>query len=154
MTTLVARSQAEIVAKIEEAKSNDVFGFKSEVLLGALQFDHAKTYLKPEVTAEEWAKIGDDLPPQLEQMRDYMAFAIGKAQDHRGISAYRSVEKLNAWTWLLGCEPIDEPFAQYGAPILKALCERHGFDWPDDEDINRMAEGKPCESGCLDGCNI
>lgn len=152
MTALVSRSQKEIVDRIEEIKSGDVFGFESEVLISALDFPYAKIYLKEGITEEEWKELTDDAPPVFEQMRTYMEFAIGKAQDHRGISASRSVMKLNGWTWLLGCEPIESPYAQYGAPILKALCERHGFDWPDDEDINRMAEGKPCHVGCCDGC--
>jgi hypothetical protein len=150
-TPLVGRSQDEIVAQIEAWK-HDIFGFRSEVLVNGLDFEHAKAYLKDGVSEDEWNAITAKEPSVYEQMRSYMEFAIGKAQDHRGISAYRSTEKLNAWTWLLGCEPIEEPFAQYGAPILRALCIRHGFTWPDDEDINRMAEGKPCHDGCLDGC--
>lgn len=144
------RSQDEIVAMVEEVK-DDTFGFSLDVFLGALDFDHARPFLKKEVTAEEWAEIAPEDP--LPAFHKYMAFAIGKAQDHRALSAGRSVEKLNAWSWLMGFEPSDAPYAQYGVPILKDLAERHGYPWPeDDEELARMAEGKPCHEGCREGC--
>lgn len=139
------RTQEEIVAKIEASQS--LFGFEKSVWVGGLDFAHAKPYLKEEVTEAEW-----EVENPLDAMRVYMVFAIEKATDHRGLSAGRSVENLNAWTWLLGCEPITEPYPQYGVPILKALAQRHGLDWPDDTALERMAQGLPCHDDCMDGC--
>lgn len=144
------RTQDEIAGYA--AGVEDFFGFKKEALVYCLDFEHAKPFLKDEVTEAEWEPTLTD-EDVLKDMRDYMIFAIGKCEDHRGLSAGRSVNKLNAWTWVLGFEPIEEPYAQYGAPILKALCERHGFEWPTDNDpLNRMAQGMKCEPGCLEGC--
>jgi len=146
------RSQDEIVAYIRA--NDDLFGFAREVLIPRLDFEHAKEWLREGVTPEEWQELleSEDVPP-LDAMRKYMDFAIGKARDHRGLSASRSVMKLNAWTFLLGFEPIEDPFPNYGAPILKALCQRHEFNWPDDDvALNRMAEGLPCHDGCMEGC--
>jgi hypothetical protein len=92
-------------------------------------------------------------------MRDYMEFAWGKADDHRGLSAMRSVEKFKAWVWLLGndklvefCED-DDHYAYYGAPVLQRICQEYSFPIPDDAGIQRMMKGLPCKDGCTSGCN-
>lgn len=148
------RTQEEIVAKIESSKS--FFGFDKEVYIYALDYEHAKAYLKPEVTKEEWESGLEEEGPIEKRMASYMEFAIGKALDHRGISANRSVEKLNAYSWLLGeDEWIEDPYAMYGVPILKTLAERHGLNWPtDDERLNNMAEGRNCTPDCPEGCGM
>jgi hypothetical protein len=81
-----------------------------------------------------------------------MAFAWGKARDHRGISASRSVEKMRTWVWLLDDPEITANYQNYGAPILRAICERYGFPIPDGDDMRRMSEGEPCRDGCDEGC--
>src|SRR5262249_50912769 len=40
------------------------------------------------------------------EMLSYLAFAFGKAADHRGISAARSVQKLTEYAWLLGVDEL------------------------------------------------
>ena len=147
------RTQEEIIDKIEA--SNTFFGFDKEVYIYALDYEHAHPYLKPEVTKEEWESDLEQEGPIEKRMASYMEFAIGKALDHRGISANRSVEKLNAFSWLLGQDEwITEPYAQYGVPILKALAERHDLPWPDDERLNNMAEGRKCTPDCRAGCGL
>ena len=101
------RTQDEIVARIREKRS--FFGFDAEVLLPSLDFEHAVEFLKPEATREHWEGGGEKKEPYplaeasvMRDFRDYAEFAWGKAQDHRGLSAYRSLEKLSAWAWLLG----------------------------------------------------
>jgi hypothetical protein len=91
-------------------------------------------------------------------MRDYM-YRIGweKVADHRGISTSRTIEKMTEWAWLLGDEVLiqkiqNSPYAQYGAPKLKAICEHMGWPIPDSEEIQRMSEGLPCSDTCELGC--
>jgi len=67
-----------------------------------------------------------------------VAFGWGKVRNHRGLSADRTILKMKAWLWLLGDDEL-EAFAadyanypQYGAPILKAICEKYDFPIPED----------------------
>lgn len=148
------RTADEIVAKIDK-KQNELLGFWPEVLIEFLTFDDAKPFLKPEATADEWSTpTVQSREIIIEKMRDYMEFAWGKVENHRGISASRSVEKMEAWIWLLGddldLDAID--YAQYGAPKLAAVCERYGFPIPDGAEIKNMINGRPCEPGCGQGC--
>ena len=149
----------EDIAKLVEAKSNQIFSFTPEVLVPYLDFNHAKKFLKPDVTAEQWTPqaLKDDVIK--EEMREYME-RIGwdKVEDHRGISAGRTVEKMRAWLWLLGDEEMyafaDDKgnYPQYGAPILKAICLKYGFPIPTGAGVERMMTGKSCgDDGC--GCD-
>ena len=72
-------------------------------------------------------------------------------------AAGRSVEKFTAWVWLLGDDHTlkqieSEPYAQYGAPKLKVVCDAYGFGMPTDTALLRMTEGLPCQPGCSEGC--
>lgn len=152
----MSRSQAEIVARFTDIEGDDVFGFRREVLLSALDFEHAKPHLKDGVTEEEWTEARTvDFNGKA---REYLDFAIEKIRDHRGISASRSVDKLGEFAWLLQRDDVvtamDEAgYAQYGAPKVKAFAAGMGFDWPtDDELLDRMAEGFECTYGCQEGC--
>ena len=93
----------------------------------------------------------------LANMREYMDFAWGKVEDHRGISASRSVEKFGAWIWALGDEETLRKFeatnyAPYGAPQLAFVCATYGFPIPGSSELARMIDGEPCIPGCQDGC--
>jgi len=86
-----------------------------------------------------------------------MEFAWGKIEDHRGISANRSIEKMEAWLWLLDDEETlaaleEAPYKNYGAPKLKVICDKYGFPVPQDETIQNMIASRPCREGCQDGC--
>lgn len=148
------RTQDEIVARIKEVKKNDVFGFSQEVLLGSLDFEHAKPFLTDGVTAEQWTPDLTDDDVKKEAL-DYLTFAWGKAEDHRGISASRSVDKMTQFCWLLGhdVKAIDDAeYAQYGCPKLKVAAELLGAPLPTDPALVRMINGVPCGSGYECGC--
>jgi len=150
------RTDAEIVARIHARKAEDVFGFETGDLLGVLPFSSAREFFKLEAKAENWTPDERTREGVVKTMREYMEFAWGKALDHRGISAGRSVSHLRAWVWLLGDEdyaaiPWDD-YPQYGAPVLKAVCDRFGFPMPDDKSALSMAAGHPCRLGCEEGC--
>lgn len=149
----VSRTQEEILARIEAVKAEDWMGFHAEVLIDALDYEHAKPFLKDGVTAEEWepARSGRSTAA------GYLEFAIGKIQAHRGISASRSVDKLTEYAWLAGRDDVVAAmgaarYEQYGAPKVKAFALGMGLPWPDDPELERMANGLPCEDGCPSGC--
>lgn len=147
---------------IEKAVASDsFFGFDRQVYATYLTFDQAKPLLKPDVKKEDWGRARS-LSKVEADMKSYMIFAIGKACDHRGISANRSVEKMQAYTAILELEnQIDwERYRNYGAPILKQICDLMGWqelyttqlvEW-DREPFARMAEGKKCRDDCEEGC--
>lgn len=152
------RTEQEIVARIESEKSK-MFSFVGEALFQFLSFDVAKPMLKEGITEEQWRESQAPCTRErvLQELREYMEFAWGKAHDHRGLSANRSVDKLSAWVWLLGddetvakVEATDYP--NYGAPKLKVICDAYGFPIPDDEATQNMIAGRPCEPGCGQGC--
>jgi hypothetical protein len=151
----MSRSQDEIVARIEGITDDeDVLGWSRDVLLGGLDYEHARPYLKPEITEAQWTEATANVETEA---RNYLAFAIGKIRNHRGISASRSVDKLRAFAWLLGRDDVvaamdAADYPQYGAPKVKAFAEGMGWDWPDHADLGRMAQGLPCEDTCADGC--
>lgn len=147
------RSQDEIVAHI---KANSGFmDFTCGALLEYLDFERAREFLDGDTTAEKWEQKSAGREAILDAMRDYMEFAWGKVEDHRGISAKRSVDKMRAWTWLLGDEETLKAFdaadyKNYGAPKLAVICKAYGFPIPEGSDIQRMIAGEPC--GSMEGC--
>ena len=150
------RSQEEIVAKFQESQGK-FLNFEGEVLLPFLDFEHARPLLKPETPETEWEKARSPLTKEqiLIEMKDYMSVAWGKVEDHRSISAGRSVDKLSAYVWLLGDDDtlarVEEAgYAQYGAPKLAVICGVYDLDIPEDEGVQRMIQGENC--GSHDGC--
>lgn len=170
------RTQEEIANYLE---SNETFlGFNREVLLPYMDWETAKRFFKEEgqeTVKEHFEKFGypkeQDPEVILAEMEEYYGFAIGKVLDHRGISASRSIEKMEAWIWLLNDGNLDKIhwdwYTNYGAPILKEIGDIYGFQYirePDPNDeyaewtresnrkLLRMADGKPCREGCEEGC--
>jgi hypothetical protein len=137
------RTQDEIAERCK-AKCEEPLNFESSTLLLYMDFAHARPFLIEDAAESNWSFHEPTREVLLAGMRDYMGFAWGKVLDHRGISAHRSVDRMRAWVWLLGDEFPEVSYPQYGAPILKALCDQYGFGVPDNEDIRRMAAGEPC----------
>jgi len=130
-----------------------MLGFAAEALVEFVPFDDAAAIRNKEVTREEWGEAKSlTREAVLDVMRDYMTFAWDKAQNHRGISASRSVTKMQAWIWLMDDPDITAPYQNYGAPFLRSACERYGFPIPASDDVRRMAQGEPCREGCDEGC--
>jgi hypothetical protein len=65
---------------------------------------------------------------------------------------------MSAWLWLLGEEELHQfaedskNYPQYGAPILKKICEKYGFPVPEGEAIANMSQGLSCSQYCEEGC--
>lgn len=154
------RSAQEIIDRIES--HNDIFNFSIEVLCAYLSFDEAQPLIDPgKGNRAEWERDVEHADKSREatlaRMRDYMEFAWTKAQDHRGLSAIRSLIKIGCYVWLLGDDEAasqleSERTGLYGAAHLRYVCHRYNLPIPDDEGIQRMAEGRPCRDDCDEGC--
>lgn len=157
MSNPALRTKEEAIAWCDGR--NSPFGFEQEVIVEFLTFEEARRWLKPEATSDGWPEPAALTSESVtEKMRGYMDFAWSKVAGHRGLSASRSIQKMSAWLYLLGDDDLlnlcNDPrqYPQYGAPILKAICEKYGFPMPNSDSIARMAHGQPCEPGCQQGC--
>lgn len=153
------RTTKEILDRLENYEGM----FCAGDLVLYLPFEHAKKYLKDEYIAEvekgevEYRQSTDD--DVRESMRTYMDFAFEKMDDHRGISASRSIEHYENWLWLLNDDELLDkflrrPYQNYGAPKLQLIIETFFPDYEraSEEWFVNMAEGDPCRPGCDWGC--
>lgn len=135
-----------------------MFGFDVEVLARALTFEQAQGagILKEDATDDGWGEPFADDDAVRAAAVDYLQFAFGKAQDHRGLSASRSVDKMTEFLWLLNIDttPVGEAsFQNYGVPQLKVVAGLLDVPFPTDADLVRMADGLPCRPECDEGCS-
>lgn len=151
------RTDQEILERYRRVKDGDFLGFKGEVLLLALTVEGAKSsgLFKSDATFEDWPTTTEE--SLTDEVRRYMEFAWEKVRNHRGISASRSVDKIGEMAWLLGREDVVQAmdtaqYEQYGAPKLAAACTLLALPIPEGEDIQNMIQGRPCYSGCDEGC--
>ena len=137
MTTPL-RTQEEIIARIEWLADDfrDFAGAGRGDLVEFLTFENAQKFLKPEVTAEQWADTFKEVT--LENItlaiKDYMPFAWEKANDCRGLSAGRSINHMEAWIWLTADQELIDAFEavqyqHYGKEKLIFVSEKFGIDW-------------------------
>lgn len=150
------RTQDEIVARMDGLK-DDLLGFKSEVLLDWLDFEHAKPWLVDGATEAQWAEAHKDTGSLEDEAKSYLAFAYGKAVGHRGISAGRSIDKMTEFMWLMGRDDVvaaieAAPYPNYGMPKLVVISDMLGWPKDDHEYVARMAAGLPCREDCDEGC--
>lgn len=152
----------EIVQRCRD-KGEEVFDFTVAALGEYLPFDMVKEFLSEDVLKEsdiekKWNEEDyTELTREnvINDILDYMEFALEKAESHRGLSANRSISRMNAWVWVLGDEDkIDwDNYANYGVPILKQICELYGYDFPmDNKVLVNMSEGRKCKDDCEEGC--
>ena len=156
--TLVLRTQDEIVERIRTLNREPIgLGFHQEVLvLHGLDYDHASPMLNSDVLRGQWPTPSGETV--WNAAYEYLDFAIGKALDHRGLSAARSIEKMECFCWLLGADVglvSGASYPMYGVPGLKAAAGFLGFPWPTgDPKLDNMAAGVPCHPECLYGCGL
>lgn len=126
------RTQDEILKRLETRKKNDMFGFEWKEYLYYLDYEHAKPYVKDNITKEGWEESTEKEPA--EKIKSYMSFAWKKANDCRGISTGRSLSHMVAWLWLDGQDEFLkkwnnlEDYEYYGKPQLIAICELYEID--------------------------
>jgi hypothetical protein len=158
----VSRTQAQILARFRDVADSDWGGFRREVLASSMDLDTLRAALPD---AELGGVDRPTMPPAdvEREARAYLEFAVEKILGHRGISAERSVEKLEEFAWLLGrgdvIAAMDEAdYSQYGAPKVRAFAA--GMGWPfragsdrEQAELERMADGSPCREDCQEGCS-
>ena len=144
------KTDQEILERIEYVKSIDPFGFAASDLIIRLPFDVAKPFLKDDADPTAWKQLPRDKQSVLSEMHEYMDFAWEKANNNRGISAWRSLAHYSAWLWLAGyTEAADAltDYDQYGKPQLRAICEFFEWDWQSRDDgrwtNDEMGQGWP-----------
>lgn len=129
------KTQEEIIARIEQIKARDFFGFETSDLVSYLDYKHASPFMKEGTTESEW---GIAPKPPSEEIVGYLPFAWGKANNCRGLSAGRSVSHMSAWLWLDGKEALadnlHEIYEWYGKPCLAVISQEYGFDWQAHDD--------------------
>lgn len=135
---MTVRTQDEIVARIDFI-DGDMFGAEEGDLINFLDFEHAKPFLKEDVTEEQWSKSKAGISPRGEII-SYLPFAWDKANNCRGISASRSLSHFRAWVWLIDKDLYDMfemlEYEYYGKPHLVIVSEFVGFDWKkEDSDL-------------------
>ena len=163
------RTVEEIKAKAVSELPEDVLGVIRNILISALPWKEAEStgILNGEITEEQWSEtIYLDESGLREEAKTYFQFSVNKAENHRGISASRSVQKYQTWIWLLLSEEhyqqfkaiAENRYAQYGVPALELAATMLGF--PDEwqrlltPELARMAQGKYCSADCNDGCGL
>jgi len=158
MTEKQTRTIEEIVNYYKTIKADDFLGFQAEVLLSYLPAKTLRQFCKKGARLSDWKSYPLTKKQILKEMKEYMEFAWDKVENHRGISANRSIVKMRAWLWLLkNQELVDfannpDNYPNYGAPILKKICEKYGFLVPENTKIERMSEGFSCCNDCVEGC--
>jgi len=139
---LELKSEEEILERFKREEESDSFmNFGLETLMDFLSFENAKPFLldeyvkKCEEGKEEWSQV-ITIKETAQDFLDYMVFAWKKAQDERGISAGRSVQKLATWLWIMNREDLSELIEKeslynpYGAPALIEVCDKMNIAVP------------------------
>lgn len=148
------RTQQEIRDRAKARATDDFFGFEISEYLRALDVDSLNA-LRGTVLKDD-ADVSGITPDLIndEAIRkhaiDYMAFAWGKANGFRGISASRSMSHYKAWLWMLGqdqFEDIVDGMEFYGKPQLIRICEFLGVDHAQWDDGVRLNEEEGVSEG-------
>lgn len=111
-------------------KKIEPFSFYMESIAAFIPFDLMKSKLKSEVTKEQWEK---DLKPFTEEniiteMKEYLSYAYEKAENQRGLSAARSMQKYQTWLYAIGDDELSEEcegYHLYGLPQLNKIKEKY-----------------------------
>lgn len=149
---LKLKPQQELAEKFTQVLgSNQMFDFRPEVMYPYLSFENAKPHLKDEAVkaieagTEKWEQI-TSIEKCATEFVDYMKFAWGKAEDERGLSASRSIQKLGMWLWMMDRDDLriiiedDNLYNPYGAPALIEVCKQLGIEVP--ESLVKFSEQK------------
>lgn len=127
------RTQEEILERFNQV--DDILDIQKNDLAAYLSFENVKPFLteedveKVENGDEKWEQSTD---PK-EDILDYLEFAYEKAENERGLSAYRSMLHFKTWIWLDNEEFYNEIIdmldnhTEYGIPALDKIAEH--YDW-------------------------
>lgn len=130
------------IAKRASTMNDDMLGFKIAVMNDYIPVQYGAAIFNPEfikavMAGKEKHEPIDDIYECAQDFLDYMVFAWMKAENERGISASRSIEKLGAWLRIMGREDLHDLihdnglYNPYGAPALIKVCKELGIDVPE-----------------------
>lgn len=158
----ITRTQPEIVTRIRAIESKkddeDWLGWRREVLIDALTYEHAEPWREKDVTEAEWEE-GRARQGEIDTVaRRYLRFAIERIEEHRSTSASRSVYKLGEYAWLMGLDDTvaamnAAAYPPYGAPKVQVFAEALGLTLAkrggeDGKKLDRMIAGQRCRDEC------
>lgn len=132
----IMRTADEIEARALKVMDG-ILAFGLEDLVVCLPADRAKQFLKEGADISEWQAMAVDADSIKARMLDYMPFAWDKANNRRGLSAWRSLAHMQSWLWLLGEDAVADAlddYDRYGKPHLRAICEHFGWSWREWDD--------------------
>jgi len=128
----------EVDKRYEARRPRDILGFEVDEYLPYMSIRGLRAIADADVTDDTLVGFQKELNREsiIGGMGVYMAFAIEKAENMRGISANRSIEHYIAWTWLAGDKDFSSKimdlyaheYSAYGIHILREICEFYGFD--------------------------
>lgn len=125
---------------LEFIMKEDPLGITLDDILEFMTFEEAKPYLKEEYIKkvesgeEEWTYLDYTPINVINKMKDYMEFAWNKANNFRGLSAWRSIQHYRNWLYMLG-DSFDnlinamKRYDYYGKPFLALISELLDIDW-------------------------
>ena len=94
------RTQEEILRRVKKIEKRDLLRFETNDLLGYLEHESVKPFLKKEARDKPWKPEKQKDVKKI--MIEYMGFAWEKANNCRGISSSRSMSHYRAWLWIDG----------------------------------------------------
>lgn len=127
-------------AVMDFIRERDMLGLTYGDCIEYMSFEEATPYLNDEYIkkveeGEETWDYKEYIPDRIiEDIKDYLPFAWDKANNCRGISAWRSILHFQNWFYMLGDKDIDKlvdtigDYSYYGKPQLVLISELVGFD--------------------------
>jgi len=155
------RSQDEIVRAMRALQEADrPIEAEYGVLLCCLDWPHAREFLKPEATEDQWVGPGELTITEEEITADADRFFRGvwdAITDHNRIHAEKRLGNARAYVWLLTDDDHAAAFdarddRPFGGPKLLWASGILRMPSPDSTRAARMAMGQPCWDGCTEGC--
>lgn len=155
------RSQDEIVsamrAMIDAGRPMEA---EYGVLLPCLDWEHARSFLKPEATEAAWVESGELTLTEEQVMADAAAClegVWGSITDHDRAVTERTLGNVRAYVWLLGDDRQRDAFDArsdhpFGGPKFLWAATVFRLPLPETTQAARMASGQPCWGGCTEGC--
>lgn len=153
------KTQQEIIERYKQQSKQFMWIGGANFLLQTLTAQNAKQFLKDNADLSKWEQIIPTKDYIIEQIANYVPFAIDKIDNHRGLSTNRSIQHMAEWLWFLGDSETltfaeDEGnYQNYGAPVLAEICKKYNIEAPTEEWFLNMASGQPCGRKWCDGCS-
>lgn len=141
------RTNSEIKNRIKQIKSRDIFGSETNILLLALTFDDAKSFLaSSNKNIEKIKQFWDQnrIINPITEIRKYLDFAWFKANSYRILSCKHLINQFQALMWLAGVNSfdnvVDSEFFACSKPLLVIISEFLGVNWRELDDGYWMYE--------------